>query len=115
MTVEQEPDVEPEPEAPPKRVRVRKPPPGADDRGHVERVNEDGTPRYSPYVTTMSAKAERTVRTGQYESFSLSTLVTFEPDRRFSIAQNATNLNLLVTDEVNRVADEVTAKFQVEK
>lgn len=85
--------------------------PEADERGHVLRLNEDGTPRFSPFVTSMTAKAQRTIRTGQYESFDISTLVSFEPDRRFSIVENTAKLNTLVTDEVNRMADEISAKF----
>lgn len=89
--------------------------PEADERGHVLRLSEDGSPRFSPFVTGMTAKAQRQVNTGKYESFEISTLVSFEPDRRFSIVENTARLNTLVVDEVNRMADEISAKFKVDK
>lgn len=121
MAEPEAPEVDPalgaesEKEDTPRRRRSRKAESGPqpDERGHVLRVNEDGTNRFSPFVTTLSVKAQRTVRTGQYESFEISNLITFEPDRRFSTVENTARVNNFVTDEVNRVADEIAAKFSV--
>ncbi len=88
--------------------------PAPDERGHVLRENEDGSPRFSPYVAQLSSKAQRTVRTGQYESFEISTILTFEPDRRFSTKENVSNVNNLITEEVNRVAREIEASLEVQ-
>ena len=74
-------------------------------------------PPFHPSISDgrVTATAERTVRTGQYESYTARVHLDFERDPRFSVVENAGMLADAAGQEVNRVCDLVQSQIQVEK
>jgi hypothetical protein len=63
----------------------------------------------------ISVHAQRTVRTGNYESFDLRVGGTFDRDPRFTVLECFQMLSDAASYEVNRKAAEILAEVAVEK
>lgn len=75
-------------------------------------VNEDGSPRFKPTIARVNTIVKRTVRTGQYESFEISTMLEVEADPRFSARDNLAKVQAVVVESVNEMADQISEKFK---
>jgi hypothetical protein len=90
------------------RGRPRKPESG-------EASSEKEEPAFRPKVTKINAIAKRTVKTGQYEMYEISTMIEAEPDSAFSVSHNVSMINRLVTQEVTAMADEIRKSVEVDR
>lgn len=77
------------------------------------RPPETETAAFRPLITKINAIAKRTIRTGQYENFEISTMVEAERDPNFSVQHNISMINRLVTQEVNELAEEIRKQVEV--
>ena len=74
-------------------------------------------PPFHPSIVQgrVTATAERTVRTGQYESYTARVHMDFERDPRFSVEDCVSMMADAARRQVDRVCDRVQSEIQVEK
>lgn len=99
-------------EASGRRRRKTAVPPG--DGAHDKEALKAEGPAFRPLVTKINAIAKRSVRTGQYETYEISTMVEAERDPNFSVQHNISMINRLVTQEVNEMAEEIRKTVEVQ-
>lgn len=100
-----------EPAAEPKTRRRRREGSESSPAAGAEAVAPSARPAYAPTALRLNSIAKRIVRTGQYESFEVSTMLEVEPDPNYSTRENLAFIGGAVTAEVNRLADQISQQF----
>jgi Zn-dependent M32 family carboxypeptidase len=92
------------------------PPEPAEKSGVAKRARkEKDPPPFKPMVTKINSIAKRTIRTGQYESYELSTMIEGEPDPNYSVRESIQKFQQLVSQEVNDLTEEIRKQVEAEK